>query len=222
MSNVGGVKSHLHAKGFKWVFRQGRRRVMAFQTQMSPLELIEILLWLKSRGIQVDPSSTLPIKKWLYLDKPNSYNTKSIKTGITIPFDELSSWLETNDYTRMKHIEQPGDFDVQGDTFMVWTKEEDELIRIIFDGDIVESIAKVDAESYKAVFESEYILCGLRETEEIHSIGLSFSSPVKLTLVKKERSRKYPSNRVSQIAHSLCKLDETHPLFNMIKWNTPQ
>lgn len=226
------IKAYLIQNGFRWTFAMNRRRVMAYQAEMGVLKLIEILQWLQRNGLTVDPSTALPAKKWLYLDKPKEYEVKKLKTGETLSVEDFSVWLEANNYSRLTDVEQPGDFAPKGDTVFVWTKEDDELIRLCFDGDTIESIAKVDPETYEADFTPEYVVCGLREINAAEvataaSEPMAVAAPPNLSIINIPKQRppkprpapKYVASRVTMMTRSLTKLDKDHPFFNMVKWN---
>lgn len=224
------VKPQLAGEGFKWVFSRGRRKVMAYEAFMSPHQLIEVLLMLKQHGLEISPSKSLAPKRWLYLDKPKVYETKAIKTGDEIPFETLAGWLDANGYERVAPVERPGDFAIMGDAFHVWTKDDDVLIRIVFDGETVESISRVDPESKNAAFAPDITINGLRELDAPAEIPTPPTVPVDppqqariLAQPSPKPPRvaeplKYHPTIVEQMNKKFVKLDESHPFFNMIKW----
>lgn len=73
---------------------------------------------------------------------PEDLNTKCFvlnKTGDTKP-GELTTFLEDNGYTKTDFVDRPGDYAVRGGVVDTWPLTSDEPIRIIFDGNTVESI----------------------------------------------------------------------------------
>lgn len=157
------AKEYIQSKGFHWVFRRGRRMVAAYEAPYTPHKLIEILLHLKMMGLDISPSPSLHPKRWLYLDLPKIYEKQTIKTRDTLSYETLMVWLEKNGYARIKDVEQPGDFAIKGDSFYIWTKQDDALVRLVFDGDTVESISQVDPETFNADYFAEVTINGLVE-----------------------------------------------------------
>jgi len=241
------VKKMLASKGFKWVFRNGRRRVMAWQAEMSVHALIEILLAIQKRGCSVIPSQSLSKDRWLYLDIPEKIVTTEIRPLQEYGFNKLINWLTENGYTRLNTVEQPGDIAVVGDSIFVWTRDCDALFRYVFDGDIVESIAKIDPQTMNAESLLSAIISNVpvrstiaKKKKYIRKIDIPGEitlSPPKTESVENSTIRKIqqvsdmsnlspveehdPSRKYSssQARQLMERLQLTnHPLRNMIKW----
>ncbi len=213
------AKQYIASKGFKWIFKLGMRRVMAYRAFMSPLAFIEILLHLQGLGLDVMPYSGLSPKRWLYLDRPKTFVTFPLRTGDNIAFESLAKWLTDNGYTRLSSPENPGDFSVCGESFQIWTREEDTLVRLNFDGEVVESIALVDPESTDATFVPQIIINGLIELDVPHPLPAKPLATVPAKRVVKWHKPKYNTTRIQQMNRKFAKLDEKHPFFNMVKFN---
>lgn len=202
---------YIKSKGFRWVYCKMRRRVCGWQAQYSVHQLIEMLLHLHNLGAEIIPSEGLNPNKWLYLDTPRVCNQLIVKVSHKMSHDHLAKWLLDEGYQKLGTVENPGDFAVQGDTFFIWTKQDDTLFRVVFDGESIESVAKIDPSCYDAELIAEATINGLLEREVPQS---DVEKPIPFTVVKK-----YSVDRKKMLLKSFTKLDEKHPFFNMIKWD---
>lgn len=243
-----GVKSYIRSKGFKWTFRRGMRAVRAWEANYSPHKLIEILLHLKNLGFEILPSSSLPLKKWLYLDLPSVYDTKRIQSGDPLSREDLILWLEGNNYAHCKDVSDTGEFAPRGDTVFVWTKQDDALVRIVFDGDRVESIAFVEPDG-SGNFVPEFTINGLKEIAvalpqetvlepekpnviseqnvmnayaEIAEKLKDMPIPLPPQPIQSDAKRRYSPSIFAQINKKFDLLDSKHPFYGMVKFGDNQ
>lgn len=223
------TKEYIKANGFRYVFQDGRRKVCGWRAKMGVHKLIEVLIHLSDMGHVIKPSSTLPSKKWLYLEAPKVVYTISLKGGQKTSQEDLIVWLEGEGYRRLPEVEDPGDFAIKGEQFLIWTREDDKLLRVVLDGETVESIAFVNADTLDNDFVPEVIIKGLVERSATTGTVLTEFAVI-LTDIKvrqplaSQQPYRFNKPRFSKphrqnMYRSLVKLDENHPFFNMIKWD---
>jgi hypothetical protein len=218
--------------------------VAAWQAEMSPHKLIEVLLAVKDMGIDVQPSKNFNEKHWLFLESypdPEQKVTLELRVLQNYGYDKLVEWLDANGYLRLQQLEQPGDFIIRGDTIIVWTRQLDTIIRFTFDGDIVEQIAKVDPETQKVEVVTtasiinvikrdsvpvEKVLIHTPPVVEVDVTGVmptfttpNVPEPSKRIVRKKDDPRKYPASTVNKLVKSFAKLDKNHPFHSLVKWS---
>ena len=227
------AKDYIKANGFRYIFQEGRRKVCGWRASMGVHKLIEVLIHLNGLGYDIKPSSTLPSKKWLYLEAPKVIYTISLKGGQKTSQEDLIVWLEGEGYRRLPELEDPGDFAIKGEQVLIWTREDDKLVRIVLDGETIETIAYINAETLDNDFVPEVTIKGLVErvddaapttgtvVPELSSIltDIKVRQPKAIHQPYRFVKPRYSKPHRQNMYRSLVKLDEKHPFFNMIKWD---
>ncbi|HEX2867014.1 MAG TPA: transcription-repair coupling factor [Ignavibacteriales bacterium] len=79
-----------------------------------------------------------------------SKNTTTLRPGGEITYEELIEYLNLLNYTRVKFVENAGDYSVRGSIIDFWSYSEANPARLEFDGDFLESIRHFDPESQRS------------------------------------------------------------------------
>jgi transcription-repair coupling factor (superfamily II helicase) len=78
-------------------------------------------------------------------------NTTKIEIGGNLTYDDLIEYLNSIDYNRGKHVENPGEFAVRGSIIDFWSYSEKQPVRLEYDGDFLESIRTFDNETQRSL-----------------------------------------------------------------------
>ncbi|MCU7525278.1 MAG: transcription-repair coupling factor [Ignavibacteria bacterium] len=79
-----------------------------------------------------------------------SKNTTTLRPGGEISYEELIEYLNLLNYTKVKFVENAGDYSVRGSIIDFWSYSESNPARLEFDGDFLESIRHFDPESQRS------------------------------------------------------------------------
>lgn len=223
------VQSVLKAHGFKWVFNKGRKKICAWESECSINDSLALLLELREMGYMISPSSSLNPKRRIYLDKPKIRIAIKVGKNHQITLGELVDWLTNEGYSKVDTLGDVGEFKQVGDSVYVWTIQDDSLMRVCFDNEAVDTVSVVDPDTMKAQYEDFIEIEGLVERE--NDLPKEYKKPNverifiprQIKLPKKKigplGQAKYASTSKDRMLKSFKKLDESHPFFNMIKWD---
>lgn len=77
-------------------------------------------------------------------------NTTVLRTGGNIGYDELIEYLNLLNYTKVKFVENIGEYSIRGSIIDFWSFSQANPSRVEFDGDFLESIRRFDPESQRS------------------------------------------------------------------------
>jgi transcription-repair coupling factor (superfamily II helicase) len=78
-------------------------------------------------------------------------NTTKIEIGGNLTYDDLIEYLNSIDYNKGKHVENPGEFAIRGSIIDFWSFSEKQPVRLEYDGDFLESIRTFDYETQRSL-----------------------------------------------------------------------
>jgi len=107
-------------------------------------------------------------------------STTKIEIGCNLAYEDLIEYLNTINYNRDKYVENPGDFAVRGSIIDFWSYSEKQPCRLEFDGDFLESIRHLDAETQRSLdkINSVTVAGSIGSTEESGDIFDYLNNPI--------------------------------------------
>lgn len=101
-------------------------------------------------------------------------NTTTLSTGGNISYDELIEYLNMLNYTKVKFVENTGEYSIRGSIIDFWSYSENNPSRTEFDGDFLESIRHFDPESQRSsdLVESVTVASNLDAAAQNFSSGI--------------------------------------------------